>query len=184
MRKVISISATKTPPRSLPISTRLGGSSTRTHARGPFGDAQHVVRYLGRYTHRVGISNGRIEHVSREQVRFRTKEGKHATLAPEEFLRRFVMHALPAGFVKIRHFGLLAPGNVHRRLESARRRLVEAGAAPTPSRSQSQAPRSPIELLLALIGVDVRACPNCRAHARVGGPLPLPLAPTEPRDTS
>lgn len=154
------------------------------YAKRPFGDAEHVVRYLGRYTHRVGISNDRIESVSREQVRFRTKEGKHATLAPEEFLRRFLMHVLPAGFVKIRHFGLLAPGNVHGRLEIARRRLVEAGVAPAPSTSQSHTPRSAIDLLLALIGVDVRACSKCLAHARVRGPLPLPIAPTEPRDTS
>lgn len=155
------------------------------YAKRPFGDAEHVVRYLGRYTHRVGISNDRIESVTPEQVRFRTKEGKHATLAPEEFLRRFVMHVLPAGFVKIRHYGLLAPGNVHGRLDQARQRLREASATPPPQATPtSTTPRSAVELLLALLGVDVRACAACRALARVRLPLPDPDRRPELRDSS
>jgi len=92
--------------------------------------------------------NHRIQDVSADAVRFATRDGKHATLRPAEFVRRFVLHVLPAGFVKIRHFGLLAPANVGDRLASARQRLEEKAsrepvAPPTPMR----APRSGAEVL-------------------------------------
>ncbi len=150
------------------------------YAKRPFGGAEHVIRYLGRYTHRVGISNGRIQSVDPSGVRFRTKEGREVTLTPEEFLRRFLLHVLPRGFTKIRHFGLLAAGNVRGRLERARTLLTE----PTPiSAPPRPAPRTPVELLLALLGFDVRVCPRCHAPAMTRGPLPL-LRESEPRDTS
>ena len=155
------------------------------YAKRPFGDAMHVVRYLGRYTHRVGISNDRIESVAEDHVRFRTKHGKHATLAPLEFLRRFSMHVLPPRFVKIRHFGLLAPANVRGRLEIARRRLDETDTTRRPlASSKSSIPTSAVERLLALLGVDVRLCRRCGERARVRRPLPLPSRSPEPRDTS
>lgn len=84
------------------------------YAKAPFGGPLAVLRYLGRYTHRVAISNHRLLAFEDEQVRFRWKDYAHGgqqkvmTLAATEFLRRFLLHVLPQGFVRIRHFGFLA----------------------------------------------------------------------------
>ena len=84
------------------------------YAKPAFGGPAQVLRYLGRYTHRVAISNHRIVSFDGEHVTFRYKDyahgGKHPvmTLAAVEFLRRFFLHILPKGFVRIRHFGFLA----------------------------------------------------------------------------
>ncbi len=118
------------------------------YAKRPFGGAEQVIRYLGRYTHRVGISNARIDFVGPEGVCFRTKEGRKVTVAPAEFLRRFLLHVLPRGFTKIRHYGLLAPGNVYSRLERARA-LLSSRSMPRPSPCSTPAPRTWTEMLLA-----------------------------------
>jgi Putative transposase len=84
------------------------------YAKPAFGGPMQVLRYLGRYTHRVAISNHRLLALERERVTFRWKDyargGKQAqmTLVATEFLRRFFLHVLPKGFVRIRHFGFLA----------------------------------------------------------------------------
>lgn len=154
------------------------------YAKPPFGNAEHVVRYLGRYTHRVGISNARIQDVSADAVRFATRDGKHATLRPAEFLRRFLLHVLPAGFVKIRHFGLLAPANVGDRLDRARQRLQERlTPSPVPP-TLGRAPRSGAEVLLALLGIDVHRCRACHAHAVTRRALPDTNVDVVARDTS
>ena len=90
------------------------------YAKPPFGGAQQVFRYLGRYTHRVAISNQRLLHLQDGKVVFQYKDyaqgqkRKQMTLAAEEFLRRFLLHVLPKGFVRIRHYGLLASCQVSR----------------------------------------------------------------------
>lgn len=152
------------------------------YAKRPFGGAEQVIRYLGRYTHRVAISNARIEDVSTDGVRFRTKAGQRVTLAPEEFLRRFLLHVLPKGFTKIRHFGLLAASNVNGRLERARALLTTTPPSVQPA---SLAPRTWEETMIALLGVDPLVCPRCRARAIVRRPLPrtAPATPM-PTDTS
>lgn len=142
------------------------------YAKRPFGGAQHVIRYLGRYTHRVGISNSRIETVAPDGVRFRTKAGGRVTVSPDEFLRRFLLHVLPRGFTKIRHFGLLAAGHVNGRLERARV-LLAAGSAP-PAPRPGTVPHTWTEILLCLTGIDVAICSHCRARAVVRRPLPRP----------
>jgi hypothetical protein len=84
------------------------------YAKRPFGGPQHVLQYLARYTHRVAISNHRIVHVADGNVTFRWKDYAHKskqrlmTVTPEEFLRRFLLHTLPRGFVRIRFCGFLA----------------------------------------------------------------------------
>jgi hypothetical protein len=95
------------------------------YCKEPFGGAKHVYEYLGRYTHRVAISNQRLQSVGDDHVRFATKNGGTETLAPTEFIRRFLLHVLPARFVKIRHYGLLASSNVETKLATARRLLEE-----------------------------------------------------------
>jgi hypothetical protein len=82
--------------------------------RAPFGGPEHVLKYLARYTHRVAISNGRLIELRDGQVTFRWRDSadhntqKLMTIEAVEFIRRFLLHVLPAGFVKIRHFGFLA----------------------------------------------------------------------------
>jgi hypothetical protein len=145
---------------------KLARTDWVVYAKKPFRRAEHVLRYLGRYTHRVGIANSRLVHVDPERVTFRTKEGKTETLSPVEFLRRFVQHVLPAGFVKIRHYGLLAGVNVKGKLALARS-LLEARKKPSPVQAPESASSEPVDLndwagaLLALTGRDVRRCPKC-----------------------
>jgi hypothetical protein len=84
------------------------------HAKRPFGGPQQVLKYLARYTHRVAISNGRLISMQDGRVTFRWRDSAHGnqtkllTLDAVEFIRRFLLHVLPSGFVKIRHFGFLA----------------------------------------------------------------------------
>jgi hypothetical protein len=150
------------------------------YAKRPFGGAEQVVRYLGRYTHRIGLSNQRIVAIDDDGATFRTKNGKAITLDGVEFLRRFVQHVLPPGFTKIRHYGLLASRNVPTSLPLARQLIAEAqptrlepGAIlPTEVRLDWRA------LLLALTGIDLRPCPHCGAQLI---PRPLPRGPPRPR---
>jgi Putative transposase len=96
------------------------------YSKPPFGGPEHVLKYLARYTHRVAISNGRLLSLDHGQVRFRWRDSRHnnrstvMTLDAVEFIRRFLLHVLPAGFVKIRHFGLLANRNRHQALALCR----------------------------------------------------------------
>jgi hypothetical protein len=158
---------------------RLHRMRWNVYAKRPFGGAAQVIRYLGRYTHRVGISNQRLVSMDEEGVTFRTKSGKTVTLASEAFLRRFLMHVLPSGFVKIRHYGLMASSHATTRLARARA-LLTATETPrmtegTPVTELRSAPSLEVSALLA--GVDLGRCPVCGANALVRLPLPLP----EPR---
>ena len=107
----------------------LYGRKWIVYAKRPFGGAQQVFRYLGRYSHRVAISNSRLLSVDNDQVSFQWKDyaDGHQTkvkcLPAEEFLRRFLMHVLPKGFVRIRHYGLLASVNVATKLLRCRQLL-------------------------------------------------------------
>jgi hypothetical protein len=84
------------------------------YSKRPFAGAEHALCYLGRYTHRVAISNHRLVSLADDQVTFRWRDSAHhnehklMSLALDEFLRRFLLHTLPKGFVRIRHFGFLA----------------------------------------------------------------------------
>jgi putative transposase len=84
------------------------------YCKRPFGGPEHVLRYLGAYTHRVAISNSRLVALSEGNVTFRWRDSAHGnkkrlmTLSVEEFLRRFLLHLLPCGFMRIRNFGFLA----------------------------------------------------------------------------
>ena len=97
------------------------------YAKRPFGGPKQVIEYLSRYTHRVGISNSRIRTVTNDAIVISTRGSRTCTLRPEEFIRRFLLHVLPAQFRKIRHYGLLAPANVKSRLVTARTCLDAAG---------------------------------------------------------
>jgi hypothetical protein len=133
------------------------------YAKRPFGSVERVFEYLGRYTHRVGISNQRLLGLDDKGVHFLTKDGKSMTLSPDEFIRRFLQHVLPPGFVKIRHYGLLAPANVNTKLQAALR-LLSPPDLPPIVESTVETPPEPMtwqERLLALTGIDVRVCRHC-----------------------
>jgi len=100
-------------------------------AKPPFGGPPEIVNYLGRYTHRTGISNGRLRSVTGDTVVFRTKNGNTCKVSVHEFIRRFLLHVLPTGYTKIRHYGLLAPANVNTKLVQARA-LIEKDQPPAP----------------------------------------------------
>jgi hypothetical protein len=148
------------------LMTRITRARWVVYAKKPFRRADHVLRYLGRYTHRVAISNSRFVAVSDDDVTFRTKGGNHASLHPMEFLRRFVQHVLPDGFHKIRHFGLYAGAAVADALPAARTALVPASTLPT-----SAPPPTWRDRLRALTARDVDRCPVCGG---IVDHLPLP----------
>lgn len=151
------------------------------YAKRPFAGPQNVLRYLGRYTHRVGISNERIQAFDGNSIRFATKGGKAITIEAQEFIRRFLLHVLPRGFTKIRHFGLHSSTNANTRLPIALRFLEEQSAeVALPSSAANATVTDCRGLLLHLTGVDLALCPRC------GTPLvrhPIPHSPAQ-RDTS
>jgi Putative transposase/Transposase zinc-binding domain len=124
------------------------------YAKPPFGGPEQVLKYLARYTHRVALSNHRLVKLEDGKVTFRyrdyadSRKEKLLTLSAEEFLRRFVQHVLPKGFMKIRHYGLLASRQREARLRAARRLLVAVTvlmaivAAPPPV-DEAAPPRCP-----------------------------------------
>ena len=149
------------------------------YAKRPFAGPEQVFKYLGRYTHRVGISNQRLVSFDEHSVYFRTKNGRQVAVAPSEFIRRFLLHVLPNGFVKIRHYGLHASSNVHTKLVEARRHLEvnDQSAAASPPQPTWK------DRLLALTGLDLETCPRCGGQM-ISHPLDhrlsgaAPLSPT------
>jgi hypothetical protein len=129
------------------------------YAKPPFGGPEQVLKYLARYTHRVAISNHRLLKLADGQVTFRYKDyaaadaHKTMTLSAEEFLRRFVQHVLPKGFVKVRHYGLLANRQRQAKLALCRRLLLVAQVA-AQLQEVSGAP-------LAIEPAKERNCPQC-----------------------
>lgn len=132
----------------------------------PFGRSTHVLQYLGRYTHRVGLSDSRLLAVSDAAVTFTTKNGQTLTLPPLELMRRYFQHVLPQGLNKIRHVGLYAAAHVRGELAVARQ-LLGAGdkvppVAPMPAPTEPEPYETWAEFMTRLLGVDPRQCPTCR----------------------
>jgi len=138
------------------------------YSKPSFVGPEHVLRYLGRYTHRIAISNGRLVSLDNGQVTFRyidRTDGdrpRTMTLPADQFLRRFLLHVLPPGFVRIRYFGGLANPCRKRWLERARELLADRGVAAPPAPLAPKDPEPWHELLLRLTGVDVTRCPHCK----------------------
>jgi len=135
------------------------GGLRQAAVRGP----QQVLEYLGRYTHRVAISNNRLLDFTDGTVAFEWKDYRHDArhkvmhLDAQEFVRRFLPHVLPTGFQRIRHDGLLA--NCHRqaKLEQTRKLL----AAPAPVAELRAEPLDYRDRSERLTGVSLRDCPHC-----------------------
>jgi hypothetical protein len=105
------------------------------YAKPPFGGPEHVLKYLARYTHRVAISTSRLLSLDNGRVTFRWRDSRHGnhtksmTLEAVEFIRRFMLHVLPSGFMKIRHFGFLANRNRASALALCRQHLNPSAPA-------------------------------------------------------
>ncbi len=133
------------------------------YAKPPFAGPQQVVDYVGRYTHRVAISNNRLLDIDGGKVTFRYKdyrqegEQKTMTLDAEEFVRRFLLHVLPSGFQRIRYYGFL--GNRYREQKLARCRQLLGMAADKPP--LSDASRDYRDRYEELTGNSLRRCPRC-----------------------
>lgn len=139
------------------------------YAKRPFGGPKQVLEYLGRYTHRVAISNSRLVSLNEDEVTFRWKDyrqesaPKRMRLDAHEFIRRFLLHVLPRGLQRIRHYGLL--GNRHRAVKLARCRALLAMPAPTVTPSlRTLDYRDRYE---QLTGRSLRRCPVCAGGAWV-----------------
>jgi hypothetical protein len=136
------------------------------YAKPPFAGPEQVLDYVGRYTHRVAISNNRLLDIEDGNVTFRWKDyrdgdtQKTMTLTAEEFIRRFLLHVLPSGFHRIRYYGFL--GNRHREenLTQCRQHLQMAPATSEPT--GSDAPLDYRDHHEVLTGVSLRECPVCR----------------------
>jgi hypothetical protein len=120
------------------------------YCKPPFGDAEQVVRYVGRYTHRVAISNSRIVGIKKDRVYFKYKQYSQSrikwsvmSLSCQEFIRRFLFHVLPKGFHKIRHYGFLANGRAKRMVAKIRVLLRTTAAATTEVERQDLAMQCP-----------------------------------------
>jgi hypothetical protein len=137
------------------------------YAKRPFAGPEQVLDYVGRYTHRVALSNNRLLDIVDGQVSFRYKDYRHdaqqktMTLEAEELIRRFLLHVLPAGFQRIRYYGFL--GNRYRKEKLARCRQLlgmPASEAQEPAKAAAAAPDYR-ERYEALTGVSLRRCPVC-----------------------
>lgn len=154
------------------------------YSKPSFTGPEHVIAYLGRYTHRIAISNHRLVAHENGQVTFRYTDraaGIHRTmeLPGPDFLRRFLAHVLPPGFVRIRYVGGLAHPTRREWLAQSRQLLADAGATlrpPAPPRAETWQ-----EQLQRLTGVDVTRCPRCRT-GRLILVERLPPERTESRD--
>ena len=161
------------------------------YAKVPMAGAEQVIRYLGRYTHRVAITNGRILAMDPAQgtVCIATRRGEQ-TMTGTDFVRRFLLHVLPRGLRKVRHYGLLAPGNVPRRLPLARRLLTgedEPVPPPEPDIDAIVAEALAVveqpqtegweALASALLDRDLRICRRCGARAIERHPLATARGP-------
>jgi hypothetical protein len=142
------------------------------YAKAAFGGSRKAYHYLSRYTHRVAISNHRLVSLAAGQVTFQARDNSQpgqkrlVTITAPEFIRRFLLHVLPPRFVKIRHYGLMAPRNAKTKLEQARALiyLQEPGATDDSTRQKPDTPseaKTWQEMLKALTGLDLTTCPQC-----------------------
>jgi hypothetical protein len=155
------LAPTGTPQGFARLIEQVKGKEWIAYAKAPFAGPDQVLQYLGRYTHRVALSNERIQSIEGGQITFTYRDRqnhnqlKEMSLPAHEFIRRFLLHVLPKGFVKIRYFGFLS----HRKKNTCIpliRALIDPNAeAPQPAEETLQ------EMMLRLTGIDINVCPQC-----------------------
>jgi len=151
------------------------------YAKPPFGGPAQVLAYLGRYTHRVAIANSRLVSVSDREVAFHWKDYRHhgkakvMTLDPQEFIRRFLLHTLPDGFHRIRHYGFLANAQRAEKVAHCRKLLDAPPPEPAAEQAVDAAPLRPHH-----------RCPCCGGTMITLGilPRPQPCRPSFWQDSS
>jgi hypothetical protein len=132
------------------------------YAKRPFAGPEQVLEYLGRYTHRVAISNNRIKSIDNGAVTFAYRdrttnnEVREMTLPAHEFIRRFLLHVLPKGFMKIRYFGYLSHRNKKQAVPLLRRLIDPHAKFPEKTKE------TVIEMMVRLTGEDITRCPVCK----------------------
>jgi hypothetical protein len=183
------VDALRTPTAFARLRQQVFTKDWVVYAKRPFGGEETVFKYLGRYTHRVAISNQRLVSFDDNLVRFITRGDDQAALSVDDFISRFMQHLLPPRYFKIRHFGLYASGNVRGRLEKARTLLVSAHP-PAPQRLKVGDCFAALAALgtdrtllwrmrlVLLTGRDPLLCPTCTAVMH-HEPLPEPPRPTD-----
>jgi hypothetical protein len=143
------------------------------YAKAPLAGPAHVLDYVGRYTHRVAIANHRILDVRDGGVRFAYRNRRQGnrmqtmTLDADEFIRRFLLHVLPQGFMRLRHYGFLANRHKARSLRRCRALLGQ------PAEPHARRPQSVVQWIHEVTGIDLTQCPHCGAKPLIR----LPLAP-------
>jgi len=149
----------------------LRASEWVVFAKRPFAGPEQVLAYLGRYTHRIALANSRLIRLANGQVDFTWKDYRHhgktkvMTLAADEFIRRFLLHAVPDGFHRIRHIGFLANG--HRTAKLALCRALLAAPTPDPPTPENYRDRAS-----RLTGHALDVYPDCGGTMQELGPLP------------
>ena len=141
------------------ISRSIEHATFNVYAKTPFAGPEQVIQYLGRYSHRVAITNHRIREVTAQHVSFdykdyRDNQKKLMSLSPFEFSRRFLQHVLPSGFAKIRHYGFLA-NNVKKKNITEILHFFER-------RRKTKHSFNVLEHFQTHFGVDLEACPKCK----------------------
>jgi len=139
------------------------------HAEPPFRDPTHLLNYLGRYVHRIALSDSRLMEASPERVTFTTRDGKTTSMDPMRFMRRFLQHVLPQGFHKVRHGGLYASTRKGGRLDQARA-LLEQEVDPEEVAKWKRETAQTMEKLV----FEGHPCPDCggvmeRTNVRIPG---------------
>lgn len=141
------------------------------YAKPPFGSPEHVLAYLGRYTHRVAIANSRLVSADDSSVVFRWRDYRHGnapkqmSLDTDEFIRRFLIHSLPDGFHRIRHYGFLANGCRRARLATIRQLL-------SATKTAAGEPAACVSANVRLPRFDPAVCPCCGGALRIISTLP------------
>ena len=153
------------------------------YCKPPFGGAEGVLSYLGRYTHRIAISNNRILSFNDKEVSFRWRDyadgdkQKVMALSADEFIRRFLLHVLPSRYVRIRHFGLLGNRKRKDNIALCRQFLNVHMTMPEEKREETWQ-----EHMLRICGVDVTSCPVCKKGKMVTVAVVLPSRCNSPPD--
>jgi hypothetical protein len=157
-------------PNEYPIYKQLFQNKWVVYAKRPFGSPKSVLEYLGRYSHKIAISNHRILNIENGNVHFSYKdyrkngEKKVLVLAESEFIRRFALHILPSGFMRIRHYGILSSGHKKRYLKVARYSLKAQGKV-LPKCSKSG--QSWEAIAKDRLNFDVKKCTCCGQQTMV-----------------
>jgi hypothetical protein len=161
---------------------RLCQKNWVVYAKAPFGSAEHTLSYLGRYTHRVAISNHRLLDIQGDQVRFTFRNRQQGDrsditqLDAHTFIERFLRHVLPSGFVRIRHYGLLANRCKAYTLPLCRQALGQVAPPPLPE------PKSVAQWMQQWTGIDITRCPVCGHQPLERHLLPVALGDPHSRD--